>query len=189
VNPLEWVAAALGLINVALVISRSVWNYPFGILMVGCYFFVFYDARLYSDALLQIFFLAVQLYGWRNWLRTQGEFGEVVVERLTWKARSVWLGATSLGCLGWGALMGHLTDAVLPFADAAIAGLSVSAQLLLSIRRIESWLLWIGVDLLAVGVFASRGLVVTTCLYALFLVMAVIGLLNWRRAELRQAAR
>ena len=68
---LEWVAAGLGVINVALVVRRSVWNYPFGLAMVTLYFFVFFGARLYSDALLQIFFFVVQLYGWVNWVRAR----------------------------------------------------------------------------------------------------------------------
>ena len=72
-DPLEWVAAGLGVINVALVVRRTVWNYPFGIAMVALYFFVFFEAKLYSDALLQIFFFVVQLYGWRNWLQAKQE--------------------------------------------------------------------------------------------------------------------
>jgi nicotinamide mononucleotide transporter len=81
----------------------------------------------------------------------------------------------------WGAGMARWTDAAAPFADAAIAGMSVSAQILQSLRRVESWVLWIAVDLLAVGLFAWRGLSVTAALYALFLVMAVAGLIQWRR--------
>ena len=60
----EIAAALLGVINVLLVVRRSVWNYPFGIAMVALYFFVFREAKLYSDALLQIFFFLIQLYGW-----------------------------------------------------------------------------------------------------------------------------
>ena len=66
---IEIAAALLGVINVLLVVRRSVWNYPFGIAMVSLYFFVFRDAKLYSDALLQIFFLLIQLYGWWAWTR------------------------------------------------------------------------------------------------------------------------
>ena len=188
-NPLEWVAAGLGLVNVALVVRRSVWNYPFGIVMVSLYFFVFFEAKLYSDALLQCFFLAIQLYGWWNWIHAKGTSGEIVVERLGDRERIAWLLATALASLAWGAAMARFTDAALPFADAAIAGMSVSAQLLMSIRRIENWLLWIAVDMLSIGVFASRGLTATSLLYAVFLAMAVTGLLSWRRAELRQAGR
>ena len=64
---IEIAAALLGVINVLLVVRRSTWNYPFGITMVSLYFFVFWDAKLYSDALLQIFFLLIQVYGWWAW--------------------------------------------------------------------------------------------------------------------------
>ncbi len=60
---IEWLAAALVLINVALVALRSVWNYPFALVAVSLYAVVFYDARLYSDMVLQGFFLVLNLYG------------------------------------------------------------------------------------------------------------------------------
>ena len=77
--------------------------------------------------------------------------------------------------------MHRYTDAAAPFADATIAGLSVAAQVLQSFRRVESWALWIAVDVFAIGLFAWRGLLVTSGLYALFLTLAVIGLIEWRR--------
>ena len=77
--------------------------------------------------------------------------------------------------------MARFTDAAAPYADATIAGLSVAAQVLQSLRRVESWVLWIAVDALAIGLFAWRGLFVTSALYALFFVLAVVGLFEWRR--------
>ena len=178
---LEIFAALLGVMNVMLVIRRSIWNYPSGIAMVSLYFFIFYDARLYADALLQIFFLVIQLYGWSNWLRSGRASGTVVVERLGVGARLAWLAGTAVAVLVWGAAMARFTDAAAPFLDSAVAGLSVSAQWLLALRKIESWALWIVVDLLAIGLFLSRGLEVTAALYALFLLLAVAGLFAWAR--------
>ena len=68
---IEKIAAALGLINVGLVVRRSTWNYPFGIIMVALYFFVMWHKKLYSDALLQIFFLVIQIYGWWAWIHAK----------------------------------------------------------------------------------------------------------------------
>lgn len=179
----EWVAAALGLVNVGLVVARSVWNYPFGIVMVSIYFFVFADARLYSDALLQIFFLTIQIYGWRNWLRSRGAgTGPVPVGWLTVRARLVWLAGTAAAAMAWGLLMARYTDAAAPMIDAGIAVTSISAQILLSLRRVENWVLWIAVDAVAIGLFHSRGLEATAALYAVFLVMASTGLYRWTRA-------
>ena len=76
---LEWAAAGLGVINIALLIWRSVWNYPFGMAMVALYIFVFWEERLYAEAGLQVFFFAAQGYGWWLWLRAGGEDNRVPV--------------------------------------------------------------------------------------------------------------
>ena len=178
----EWIAAALGLVNVALVVRRSVWNYPFALAMVTLYFFVFWDAKLYSDALLQIFFLVINLYGWRNWLRSRELAGEVIVGTLAAKARALWVGATLAASLAWGLAMASFTDAAAPLWDALIAGGSVAAQLLQARRRVECWALWIAVDLIAIPLYFSRGLHATSALYAVFLALSAAGLLAWWRA-------
>ena len=74
-NPVEWIAAAFVLTNVALVALRSVWNYPFALVAVTLYAFVFFEAKLYSDMLLQGFFFALNLYGWAAWTRARDESG------------------------------------------------------------------------------------------------------------------
>lgn len=187
-NLTEWIAAALGLANVALVVRRSVWNYPFALAMVTLYFFVFWEAKLYSDALLQIFFLVINLYGWRNWLRSRAEAGEVVVTRLSGRERLWWLAGTVVASLAWGVVMARFTDAAAPIPDALIAGGSVAAQILLAMRRFENWVLWIVVDLIAVPLYFSRGLYPTAALYAVFLAMATAGLIVWWRALKRREA-
>lgn len=180
-SSVEWIAALLGVVNVALVVRRSMWNYPFGLAMVTLYFFVFADAKLYSDALLQIFFFAINLYGWWNWTRSDRVDDRIAVVLMEPRARMVWIGGTVAGILAWGTLMARLTDAAAPYADATVAGMSVAAQILQSRRRVESWILWIAVDVLAIGLFLSRGLNVTAGLYVIFLVLAVAGLVEWKK--------
>lgn len=180
-DTLEIVAAVLGVINVTLVVRRTVWNYPFGIAMVTLYGFIFYDAKLYSDALLQIFFLVVQLYGWWHWARAPKSHGGVAVSVLGWPARVGWLVGAALGSLALAATMDHFTDAAAPYVDSSIAGFSVAAQILMSVRKIENWVLWIAVDAVAVVLFISRELYVTAGLYAVFFGLASIGLWGWWR--------
>lgn len=178
---IEIAAALLGVINVVLVVRRSTWNYPFGIAMVSLYFFVFYGAKLYSDALLQIFFLLIQAYGWWAWAHADHVDRGVAVGWMRWKDRILWVAGILVAVLFWSAGMARYTDAAAPLADATIAGLSVAAQILQSFRRVESWLLWIAVDALAIGLFAWRGLLITSALYGLFLILATIGFVEWRR--------
>ena len=178
---IEIAAALLGVINVLLVVRRSIWNYPFGIAMVSLYFFVFWDAKLYSDALLQIFFLIIQIYGWWAWVRADRVDDGVIVRWMNRRAQAAWLSGTLVAIIAWGSGMTRFTDAVAPMADGAVAGLSVAAQILQSLRRVESWVLWIAVDSLAIGLFAWRGLEVTSALYGLFWVLAVLGFVEWSR--------
>ena len=187
VNPLEALAATLGLINIVLVVRRSVWNYPFGLAMVTIYAWLFAQphVRLYSDAGLQVFFFVVQLYGWWNWSRAQAQAGEVRVLRLSNGAVLGGLGLVVAATLGWGALMHRFTDAALPWWDAFIAMASISAQLLMARRYLENWILWIAVDVVAVGVYATKGLMLTAILYAVFLILSIMGLISWRKALAR----
>ncbi len=178
---LEIAAALLGVINVVLVVRRSIWNFPFGMAMVSLYAIVFWEARLYSDALLQIFFLVVQIYGWWAWSRADRSDEGVAVSWMIARARVGWALATVFAILAWGLAMARWTDAAAPMADACVAWMSVTAQFLQSFRKVESWLVWILVDVVAIGVFMTRGLQVTAALYAIFLLLSVAGLIEWRR--------
>ena len=187
-NPWEVLAASLGVINIVLIVRRSVWNYPFGIAMVciSAWLFMQPNVRLYSDALLQIFFVVVQLYGWWSWARAQAAEGEIVVERLPRRAWGAGIAAITVATLGWGSLMHLYTDAALPWWDAFIAMASVAAQLLMARRYLENWILWIAVDVVAIGVYATKGLMLLALLYVLFLILSALGLATWRRAAPRR---
>ncbi len=187
-RPIEMTAVALGLINVTLIIRRTIWNYPFGILMVILYAKIFYDYKLYSDALLQVYFLAIQIYGWWYWLRGRDTDGLILVERLQARSYPLYAAIAVAGVATLGTVMDQLTDADYPYWDASIAILSVLAQFLMSRRRLESWVLWITVDLLAIALFWIKGLEPTAALYAVFLVLATTGLVAWWRAWRRQEA-
>lgn len=186
-SPLEWLAAALVLVNVALVALRSVWNYPFALVAVSLYAVVFYEAKLYSDMLLQGFFFALNLYGWAAWVRARENSG-IPVGWMTERARRAWGAATVAAWLGWSAAMHRYTDAAAPWIDGAIAMLSITAQWLLARRRVESWLLWILVDLIAVPLFVWRGLYATSLVYVVLLGLSLDGLIQWRRAAAAPAA-
>lgn len=187
-SPVEGVAALLILVNVVLVALRSIWNYAFGIVGVAIYAVVFFHAKLYSDTLLQVFFLIVQFYGLRQWRRSQRDAGEVVVERLTNAARMGWAAGLVLAILGWGWLMHRFTDASFPWWDASVAMISVAAQYLMSVRKLENWWLWILANLVSIGLYAAKALWITTGLYVLLLGISVLGLARWRAARQGAAA-
>ena len=182
---LEWVAAGLGLINIALLVFRSVWNYAFGIASVSIYIFVFFETRLYAESGLQVFFVLAQAWGWYLWLKVGDEDSRVPVRWLDWQSRAVWLAVTAALSLNLGWVMHRFTDAAMPYADSAIAGASVAAQILLAYRRIENWVLWIAIDVAAVALYINRGLYPTAGLYGGMLVMSLFGLREWVLAARR----
>ena len=182
-NRLEIAAAVLGLIQIVLLIRRSVWNFPVAMAMVTLTGVVLAGARLYSEAGLQAFFFVVNAHGWWLWRQAQGKDDDAVpVGWMTGPARGGWAAVTLVlsAMLGW--VMHRFTNAALPFADSAVAGASVAAQLLLNLRRIENWVLWIAIDVVSVGLYVTRGLDLLAALYVAFLVLSVIGLRQWKRA-------
>lgn len=181
-NPLEIIAVALGLANIGLLVRRSIWNYPFGMAMVALYLVIFWEARLYGEAVLQVFFFVVQGWGWWLWARAGSLTQMVTVTWMDTRARAAALALVAGSSLGIGWAMARFTDAALPFADATIAGASVVAQVLLALRRVENWALWIAIDVLSVGVYLNRELYLTAGLYVVFLGFAAAGLIAWAKA-------
>lgn len=177
---IEWIAVACGLTNVALIIRRSIWNYPFGFIMVALYFFIFWEYKLYSDAILQVYFFVIQFYGLWIWLNGRAPDGRVMVAPLSRQMFIDYLAMTAVAWMAISFLMDTYTDAAAPIWDSAVAALSVTAQFLMSRRHIESWLLWIVVDVLAIGLFYTRDLAPTAALYFIFLGLAITGYVQWR---------
>lgn len=177
----EWIATALGIACVAFAARRSILTFPTGIAAVLLLGVVVLEARLYSDALLQLFFAAANLYGWIGWRRAQADAGDIRVRMLGPRARRLWLGGILLGWALWGTAMHRLTDAALPWWDAGIATASIAAQLLMARRYVENWWLWIAVDIASVPLYLVKGLYLFTALYLIYLGLAAWGLIDWTR--------
>jgi nicotinamide mononucleotide transporter len=181
---LEPIATVLGVAHLFLLIRQSLWAFPAGIAMVSLYGVIFLDARLYGQVGLQAVFCALLIYGWWYWLshRSQAEADEKApVRTLSARAFGLWLLAGTAGLAALGAVMARYTDGVLPFVDAGIACFSLVAQVLLARKYLQNWLVWIGVDVVAIGLYFSQGLYLTSGLYGLFLAMCVWGYVEWRR--------
>jgi nicotinamide mononucleotide transporter len=145
------------------------------------YLIVFYRARLFSDALLQCFFVAFTLYGWWHWWRGVVQDGEVRVVPLALKELISGLIAGAVGAVLLGWIMVRV-GAALPHLDAALTSYSLVASWWGARKHIANWWLWIVVDLVYIGEYLYKGLQLTALLYAGLVVLAVYGLREWRRA-------
>ncbi|HWA84905.1 MAG TPA: nicotinamide riboside transporter PnuC [Opitutus sp.] len=197
-SPFEIVGTVLGIVGVWLMIRQNIWGWPVGLVQVAVYAWIFFEAKLYSDAILQAFFFAIQAYGWAHWIRgerrgARGE-GEVPtagerlrepslpVSRLSGRAIGGWIAMGAVGTAAWGELMRRETDAALPHWDAFILVFSLIAQWLQARKRLECWAGWMIVNVVGIGVYWAKDLRLTSGLYAVFFAMAVAGHVQWRRS-------
>jgi nicotinamide mononucleotide transporter len=151
------------------------------------YLDVFYRAQLYSDAILQIFFIAFTLYGWWHWWRGVIVQGGVRVEPLSTRGWITGLIAGAIGAVLLGSVMVRV-GAALPHLDAALASYSLVASWWAARKHIANWWLWIAIDVIYIGEYFYKNLQATALLYAGLVVLAVLGLRDWRRAATVQTA-
>ena len=178
---IELAGALISAWAVWLTTRRRPWCWPVGLVSVLVYAWVFVHAKLYSDALLQLAFAVLIGYGWWRWLQHLGGDGRVEVAALPRRQAVAHLAIGGLGALALGAFMHYRTDAALPWLDAALTAFSLVAQWWQAKRHVASWWLWITVDVIYVGEYVYKHLLITSVLYAGFVLLAVLGLRAWQR--------
>lgn len=185
-SPLEIAAVVASVAGVWLTVRRHPLCWPVSLLSVILYARVFFEAKLYSDMLLQGVFGAFALYGWWQWRKGLGDDGRVRVLRLSRFGLAAGLAAGAAGSAALGLVMATRTDAAVPWLDASLTCFSLVAQYWAARKYIESWWMWIAVDIVYTGLFLSRDLTLTAILYAAFIGLAVQGLRDWRTVGRRQ---
>ena len=150
--------------------------------------FIFFESGLYSDMGLQVVFLALSIYGWYQWLHGGAQRAELQVSRATPR---IWMACAVIGVAAW-LLIGRVTSMLpgvsLPYLDAGLTSLSLIAQWMMTRKILENWILWIVADVVYVPMYLYKDLVPTAALYAVFLGLAITGLVQWRRSLRAHAA-
>ncbi|MFT5533476.1 MAG: nicotinamide mononucleotide transporter [Burkholderiaceae bacterium] len=179
--PLELISFVLALITVFLNIRQNHWCWLFSIISSATYAVVFTQAKLYGDSALQLVFIVMSIWGWHQWLHGSSTDSVLAVSRLSrrgwWFSGLAWLG----GFIVLSLFLKHFTDTDVPHADGLLTAGSLLGQWLLSRKKLESWLVWVVVDLLYVGLYLYKNLTLTALLYGVFVVMALAGWRAWRK--------
>jgi nicotinamide mononucleotide transporter len=185
-TPLDQLNLMCGLVGVVLMVRQSLWAFPVGLVAVSVQGLLFWQSRFPADAALQVFFFVTLAWGWRHWVKDKGAAPELPVTRLSARGWAVTIGAASAATAAWALMIGPAMGAVMPWRDAFIAAFSVAAQVLQVRKNIENWPLWIVVNAVAVASYWSAELAYTAFLYALYLVLALLGWRAWTKS-LREA--
>ena len=186
---IEFVGTILYLWSVWLIAKRRVLTWPVGIVSVLLYMALFYQIRLYSDTLEQIYYLVACTYGWWRWAGSQTGKGEITDVRFS-AARGVFIAiaVTIVLSIADGYLMSrvHLfapklfpEQASYPYLDALTTIMSFTAMWLMALKRIESWIYWIIVDVIGIGLYYAKDVKFVSLLYVILLFLAIKGLWSW----------
>jgi nicotinamide mononucleotide transporter len=183
----ELLATLFGLVSVFLASRSNVLTWPTGILNECSLFILFFQIQLYADMFLQVFFLVVTLYGWYYWSKHEAQKDTVVVGQ---KALLKLLILLVFSTIFMGSVVAQLHNflpmifqkqAASPYIDSFVTTASIIATFLLAKKILQTWVFWIIIDVVSIGLFFSRGIYFLALEYAIFLVIAFYGYFYWRK--------
>lgn len=191
---LEFAGTLLNLWSVWLVTKNNILTWPVGNIAVILFGVLFYQIRLYSDMVEQIYFLITGFYGWWVWLyfrkKDLANKKDLPIAYNSPLSNIAYIIIIAIGSALMGHIMGHIhlympnlfpQKASFPFLDAFTTVMSFAAQILMAHKKIECWYIWIIVDAIGIGLYFAKGVVFVSLLYLIFLILATKGLLNWKR--------
>lgn len=182
----EWVGVISGFICIYLAAKENVWNWPISIISVIAYAWVFFEATMYGDMALQFYFLFTAFYGWYYWIKKKQDNIKPIVAI---KGRDWLFIALSVIILSilLALFLDHFTDSDVPYADGFCTALSFVAQILLTRKVLQNWILWIIVDICYVPLYIYKHLHLSAVFYAFLVIIALMGYLDWRKTYRGQA--
>ena len=175
VNPLEAFAVFTSYSCTWLCVRQRRFNYPIGAMSTAAYCVLFWQQGLVASAALNAYLTPSLLYGWIRW-RADADTRPVTHVERRWLP--VYLGVTAVAYVGAVALAGAL-GGTFAAADSVILVGSILAQFLLDNKKLETWVVWFAVDIVAIWLYLTSGLAIAGLQYVLFLVTAVLGFRHW----------
>lgn len=179
-NVTEMLGFITGGACVWLLTKQNIWNWPIGIANAVFFLVLFWHARLFADSLLQVFYLVTGFIGWYWWLHGGKHKDELPVQKTGLKRGLI---IAVIGVISTVLMHKYLVSVKdsAPFWDSITTVGSLLAQAMLTRKLIENWHLWMAVDVIYVGLYASRHLYLTSILYVIFFAMCISGLIDWQR--------
>ncbi|MFI5451303.1 nicotinamide riboside transporter PnuC [Pedobacter sp. UC225_61] len=179
---LEWCGVFTGILCVWLAAKNNIWNWPIAIVSVLIYIIIFFESKLYADMGLQFYFFAMNIYGWYYWSKQRDNpEKERPISLITSKEIVLSIIGIILFTLALGFILHKNTDASFPFIDSFCTACSLIAQIFLARKVLQNWLIWIFVDIIYVSVYFSKELYATGLMYALYVIIAAMGYIDWRK--------
>jgi len=180
-SPWEAVAVMLLIAYLVLAIRQNIWCWAAAFAGTCIYVVLMYEARLYMESALQVFYLGMAIYGWYRWRHGPGPDNELPITSWdgTLHLRAVAMVAVLTALSG--TLLDRYSDAALPYLDSFTTWGAVITTWMVARKVLENWLYWFVIDGVSIYLYVSRELYLTALLFAVYLVLVVVGYLAWRR--------
>ncbi len=178
---LEFIAVFFGIASVVFSRLENIWVYPTGLVNTTIYIYLSIVAGLYAEAGVNFYYTVMSIAGWVLW--AQKRDGEATLH-ISASSRREWLQSLVFFSLCWLALylmLDRWTDSTVPLADGFAAAAAYTGMLLMTRKKLENWLWWIATNIAAIPLYFVKGFVFTSFQYLVFLVLAVLGFVAWRR--------
>lgn len=172
---IEAIGTVFGLLCIWYASQEKTINYLFGLINVTLFAIIFYQIQLYGILLLQLFFFCANVYGWYAWTRPASDTGERLEVR--WLSKQKLLGTAVISTCS----IALLTLYIDPFWDSTMTVLSVVAQILMTRKYVENWILWVVINVISVGIYAAQGVYALSLEYAILLFIAANGTRAWMK--------
>lgn len=179
---LEWIGVIANLAYLILLIRRSVYCWPAGIVGSGLSIYLFVHAQLYSEAILYIFYVLIAVYGWAKWFRVSDSQDRVVPLRWSFGRHLISVIAGTALSLSLGYYFDTYTDAERAYPDAFSTGFAFVASFLEARRVLSGWFYWIALNGFSIWLYADRELDLYSGLAIVYTVMSVYGYFSWKKA-------
>jgi len=179
----EWIAFFSSILYVVIIALQKKIAWFFAFISSALYVYLCFSSKLYLDSFLQFFYVLAAIYGWMQWNKTD------LNEKLSKKNIRFHLSAIGI-CLvlsfsiGW--IMKTFTDQASPYLDATITITSLFATYLVARKIIDNWVYWIFIDLACIPIFYSRGLYLTSILYLIYAIIAIVAFFKWNKEYRKQ---
>lgn len=192
VSYVEFAGTLLYFASTFLIARKNLWTWPTGIASVILYFFLFYQIQLYSDMLEQIYYLVISIIGWITWQKVKAKEDKRII-RSRWSSKKelvLWAVGITVCTAGLSLVSGNLhrwlpgifpAPADYPVLDALTTVMSFAAMYLLTMKRNESWLYWMIVNVIGIWLYWVKGVHFIAIQYIFLLANAVHGLIHWLR--------
>lgn len=184
----ELVAAVITALSIWLATRENIWYYPTGIVALVMYTWVYLQAKLYAESVLQVVCLVLMIYGWYEWLHGGTQKSELSVAKTPAWAWQRGVAAGIIGSVLVIAFQLRFTDNPNPYVDSSLFVWSLVAQWMTARKWIENWILWIVINTISVPLYITRALYPTAVLYVVLWILAIVGWMQWRKTLVVESA-